>query len=57
MLILSRQVDEEILIGDDIRVVVVRIVGHKVHLGIDAPRAVAVDRPRVRRSKDATTAA
>lgn len=47
MLVLSRKVDEKILIGDDIVVTVVRITGGKVRLGIDAPREVTVLREEV----------
>ena len=37
MLVLTRKRDETILIGRDIRVMVVDIRGDKVRLGIDAP--------------------
>ena len=39
MLVLSRQIDETIMIGDDIEVTVVDIRGDKVRLGITAPKA------------------
>ena len=38
MLVLSRQRDETIMIGDDIEVTVVDIRGDKVRLGINAPK-------------------
>jgi carbon storage regulator len=44
MLALSRRVDEEIVIGDDIRVVVLAIKGPRVRLGIKAPPHVPVFR-------------
>jgi carbon storage regulator len=44
MLVLSRQRDEAVLIGDDIRVIVVDIRGDKVRLGIHAPSKYAVYR-------------
>lgn len=44
MLVLSRKEAEEILIGDDIRIVVVRISGDKVRIGIEAPPEVTVVR-------------
>src|SRR5438874_12828606 len=47
MLVLSRQRDETIMIGDDIEVTVVDIRGDKVRLGITAPRAIAVHRKEV----------
>lgn len=47
MLVLSRQRDETIMIGDDIEVTVVDIRGDKVRLGINAPKEVAVHRKEV----------
>ncbi len=47
MLVLSRQVDETIMIGDDIEVTVVDIRGDKVRLGITAPKEVSVHRKEV----------
>lgn len=47
MLVLSRQRDETIMIGDDIEITVVDIRGDKVRLGITAPRAVQVHRKEV----------
>jgi carbon storage regulator len=47
MLVLSRQRDETIMIGDDIEVTVVDIRGDKVRLGIEAPKDVPVHRQEV----------
>ena len=47
MLILSRRVNEKIVIGDDIVVSVVEVRGDQVKLGIDAPRHVKVFRQEV----------
>ena len=47
MLVLSRQRDETIMIGDDVRITVVDIRGDKVRLGIDAPRHIKVHRQEV----------
>ena len=47
MLVLSRRCDEEICIGDDIVVAIVRILGNKVCVGIDAPANVPVHRREV----------
>lgn len=44
MLVLSRQRDETIMIGDDIELTVVDIRGDKVRIGIKAPAHVAVHR-------------
>lgn len=47
MLVLSRQRDETIMIGDDIEVTVVDIRGDKVRLGINAPKEISVHRKEV----------
>ncbi|OHB65922.1 MAG: carbon storage regulator [Planctomycetes bacterium RBG_13_63_9] len=47
MLVLSRQRDESIVIGDDIIVTIVDIRGDKVRLGIDAPVEIPVHRQEV----------
>jgi len=47
MLVLSRQRDETIMIGDDIEITIVDIRGDKVRLGITAPTTIAVHRKEV----------
>jgi carbon storage regulator len=47
MLVLSRQRDESIMIGDDVQITIVDIRGDKVRLGIVAPAEVAVHRKEV----------
>ena len=47
MLVLSRQRDETIVIGDDVEVTIVDIRGDKVRLGINAPRNVTVHRKEI----------
>jgi carbon storage regulator len=47
MLVLSRQRDETIMIGDEIELTVVDIRGDKVRLGIKAPAHVAVHRKEI----------
>jgi carbon storage regulator len=47
MLVLSRQRDETIMIGDDVQVTVVDIRGEKVRLGITAPPHIPVHRKEV----------
>ena len=47
MLVLSRQRDETIMIGDDIEVTIVDIRGDKVRLGITAPKQISVHRKEV----------
>ncbi len=47
MLVLSRQRDETIMIGDEITLTIVDIRGDKVRVGIEAPANVAVHRKEV----------
>ena len=48
MLILSRKIDESILLGDDIRVKVISIDKGIVKLGIDAPNHVSILREELK---------
>ena len=47
MLVLSRQRDESIIIGDNIVITIVDIRGDKVRLGIEAPTEIPVHRQEV----------
>lgn len=47
MLVLSRQRDQSIMIGDNIVVTIVDIRGDKVRLGIQAPSEIPVHREEV----------
>ena len=47
MLVLSRQRDESIMIGDNVQVTIVDIRGDKVRLGIVAPSEIPVHRKEV----------
>jgi len=47
MLVLSRQKDESIIIGDDVEITIVDVRGDKVRLGITAPRSVSVHRKEI----------
>ena len=47
MLVLSRQKDESIIIGDDVEITIVDVRGDKVRLGINAPRNITVHRKEV----------
>jgi carbon storage regulator len=47
MLVLTRYVGEEIVIGDDVRLAVVTITGNKVRIGITAPSVVDVCRGEI----------
>lgn len=48
MLVLTRYVDERIMVGDDVIITVIDICGGKVKLGIEAPRGVRIDREEIR---------
>jgi len=47
MLVLTRKSNQSIMIGDDVEVSVLAIVGEKVRIGIQAPRDVPVFRKEV----------
>ncbi|MGA3037506.1 MAG: carbon storage regulator CsrA [Vulcanimicrobiaceae bacterium] len=60
MLVLSRKLNQAIMIGDDVRIVVVAVDRDQVKLGIDAPRAIAVHRSEIydeiqRQNREAAT--
>ncbi len=47
MLVLARRLNESIMIGDEIEVVVIDIKGDQVKLGIRAPKKIAVHRKEI----------
>ena len=47
MLVLSRKAGEAIQIGSDIRIVVSKIEGHQVRIGIEAPMSVSIKRQEI----------
>lgn len=47
MLVLSRKKNESIMIGDNIKVFIVDVIGDKVRIGIEAPKDVVVDRKEI----------
>jgi carbon storage regulator len=47
VLVLSRKVNQAIVIGDNVRIVVVGVDRDQVKLGVEAPREVSVHRSEV----------
>ena len=47
MLILTRKVGEEIIIGDDITIKLLAVKGNQARYGIDAPRDISVHRSEI----------
>jgi len=50
MLVLSRKINETILIGDDIKVTLLAVEGDKIKLGIDAPKHIKIFREELLRA-------
>ena len=47
VLVLSRQRDESIMIGDNVEIIIVDVRGDKVRLGIAAPKKIPVHRREI----------
>ena len=47
MLVVTRKLDESIVIGNEIEVVVLRIDRHSVRIGVKAPRRISVHRKEI----------
>ncbi|MCG9874812.1 MAG: carbon storage regulator CsrA [Leptospiraceae bacterium] len=47
MLVLARRINQSIMIGDDIEIVIVDIKGDQVKIGVQAPKNVSVHRTEV----------
>lgn len=52
MLVLSRKVGEELVIGDNIRIVISAVAGNRVSVGIEAPRDVHIVRGELKAIRD-----
>ena len=52
MLVLSRKVGQELVIGDNIRIVISRVAGNRVSLGIQAPDSVHIIRSELQELRD-----
>jgi carbon storage regulator len=57
MLILTRKIGERLIVDDHTIITVLRVSGDQVKLGVDAPKAIAVDREEVRQTKERTLSA
>ena len=47
MLILTRRIQESIMIGDDVTMTILSVRGNQVRIGIDAPKSVEVHREEI----------
>ncbi len=47
MLVLTRKLNESIMIGDEVKITIIEVKGEQVKLGISAPRRIAVHREEV----------
>ena len=47
MLILTRRLNESLMIGDQVKITVLGVKGSQVRLGIEAPRDVSVHREEI----------
>ena len=47
MLVLTRRVNETLMIGDDVTLTVLGVKGNQVRIGVNAPREVAVHREEI----------
>ena len=51
MLIVTRRIDEVVVIGDDITAKVLQIRGNQVRIGIQAPDHLSIDREEIYEAK------
>ncbi|WP_411358994.1 carbon storage regulator CsrA [Pseudidiomarina salilacus] len=47
MLILSRRVGETLMIGDDVKITILKVSGNQIRIGVEAPKDVSVHREEV----------
>ena len=56
MLILTRRINESLVIGDNVTVTILGVKGNQVRIGVDAPRDVSVHREELAQKDDETSA-
>jgi carbon storage regulator len=49
MLVLTRRLNQDIIIGDDIRITIIGFDRNQVRLGFEAPKEVRIDREEIRK--------
>lgn len=47
MLVLTRKINQSIIIGDDVEITIVDVQGEQVRIGISAPKSVSVYRKEI----------
>ena len=47
MLILTRRLNETIVVGDDVKITILGVKGNQIRLGIDAPKEISVHREEI----------
>jgi carbon storage regulator len=47
MLVLSRKIDESIIVADNISITIIDIVGERVKIGIEAPKNITIFREEI----------
>ena len=52
MLILTRRINESLIIGDNVTVTILGVKGNQVRIGVDAPRDVAVHRQELAQKQE-----
>ena len=52
MLILTRRINESLMIGDNVTVTILGVKGNQVRIGVDAPRDVAVHRQELAQKQE-----
>ncbi len=57
MLVLSRKIDQSVVIDGRIRITIVEIRGHRIQLGIEAPRDIRVLREELKGARAGEVAA